>query len=102
MLNRNIDIACSVPAVNEDPERLWHVPLHDTERKALHAAFACDRELRDEIETLLRGLSARLRSVFIAAFVAELVAAPAARPAGAYLPALGATIAATSRGQVSG
>lgn len=100
-MHHDIDITRAVPAFDEDPEGLWDVPLHDTERKALHAAFVRDRELRGEVEALLRGLSARLRDVFIVAFVAELEASPSARPAGAYLPALGATIAAQSKGQVS-
>lgn len=98
-MHRDIDIARAAPAFDEDPEGLWDVPLHATKRKALHAAFARDRELRGEVEALLRGLSARLRDVFIVAFVAELEAHPTARPAEAYLPALGATIATQSRGR---
>jgi len=77
----------------EDPEGLWATVLVRAEREALRAAFDADRDLRHEIEALLRGLSARRRNVFIVAFVAELEAHPTARPAGAYLPALGATIA---------
>jgi len=99
-MHRDIDIARAAPAFDEHPEGCGTYHCTTPNAKALHAAFARDRELRGQVEALLRGLSARRRDVFIVAFVAELEAHPTARPAGAYLPALSATIAAQSKGQV--
>lgn len=93
-MDRDIDIAFAAPPFEEDLEGLWDMPLLGVERRILIAAFARDGELREDVEHLLRRLDARLRGVFVLAFVTELAGQnPPARPAGAYLPALGATIA---------
>ena len=74
-----------------DPEGLWATPLRREQRVAVDRAFERDRELRPEVESLLRGLGAELRSAFVVAFAHALVGAPA-RPAGALMPALEQTI----------
>jgi len=76
-----------------DPEGLWATPLRREQRVAVDRAFERDRELRPEVESLLRGLGSELRSAFVVAFARGLVGPPApARPAGALMPALEQTI----------
>jgi len=97
-VSRDSDTSNDGPPFEDDPEGLWKLALPGADRAALAGAFARDDELREPVEDLLRGLPARLRGVFVLAFAAELRRSPAQSPAAAYLPALGATIAATKHG----
>lgn len=101
-MDPHTDIEFAAPPFEEDPEGLWDMPLLGIERQALFVAFARDDELRDDVENLLRGISVRLRGVFILTFVSRLaVAGSSSKPAGAYLPALDATLVAATDGSGS-
>lgn len=76
----------------EDPEGLWATVLVRAEREALRAAFDADRDLRHELEALMRSLEQRLRTVFVRELARALIGPPApAAPVAAVLVALGAT-----------
>ena len=75
-----------------DPEGLWATVLVRAEREALRAAFDADRDLRHELEALLRSLEQRLRTVFARELARALIGPPTpAAPVTAVLVALGAT-----------
>ena len=95
------EMATGDPTVTfqSDPEGLWATPLCPTQRLAITSAFREDRELRREVENLLRGLGGELRPAFVRTFAHHLVEPPTgARPVGAVMPALEATIGVANSG----
>ncbi len=76
-----------------DGQGLWPAELPDAEWDAIEGAFVEDVSLRTDAEALLGVLRCDLRYAFARAFAGALIGPPRPSvPAGALMPALGATI----------